>query len=504
MTAPDEVRSDVDTGMDGIPLGDLGLMVPVAPTSDTTDEISPPARLSAGPAAFRSPPDPGLIARNARTRLAIDRLIAEIDRALSDQVDAILHHPKFQRLEASWRGLIWIVRAADGVKGVRVRILNMTWNEVTRDIDRALEFDQSMLFDKIYTQEFDTPGGTPYGMIIGDYEVTKHPRDIATLRGLAGVVASAHAPMVMGCAASLFGLDGFRELTPTIDLSGIFERGEFSGWRQMRASSEDMRYLGGVLPRVVLRLPWRSDGGQAEGFVYDETTHERDARGWLWGSAAYALGVVVLRSYATYSWFVDIRGAGRDLPGGGLVDDMPVPWYRTDRVGVGSRLPVEVALSDRQEKELSDLGFIPLVPARLTPFAVFHSNQSAWLAPRYDKPAARVNARLSSMLQQVLCASRFAHFIKVMARDEVGSFRTATEIRRKLVDWIGQYCQRNDQASLEVKARFPLREAEIDVKELPSRPGSFTLVVRLQPQFQLDEIGASFNLVSTVRTREAA
>ena len=513
MAAPDEVPPSADTGPAGISLAELGFDLP-APAGDVagaaaleTDENAP--ALPVDEPVTQAPvvsvlTQAELDKRNAWTRRSIDRLIAAIDRMLSAQVDEILHHPKVQRLEASWRGIMWLIRTADGSKWIRIKLLNMTWMELTRDIDRALEFDQSQIFDKVYTQEFDTPGGIPYGLIIADYEPTKHPRDIATLRGLASAVGAAHTSTVLGCSPAVFGVDGFRELVSTIDITALFQRGEFTAWRGFCSSTEDARYLGFVLPRVLMRKPYRNDGYRADGFVYSEATHLRSGRGWLWGSAAYAFGVVVVRSFATYGWFADIRGAGRDLTGGGLVDDMPTPWFTTDRPGVGIRVPVEIQLTERQEKEFSDVGFLPLVPARLTAFAAFHSNQSAWQPPRYDKAAARMNAKLSSMLQQILCVSRFAHYIKVMARDEVGSFRTADECRDKLMKWLQTYTQSNDDASLEIKAKYPLRDADIEVTELVGKPGSFAVVARLQPQFQLDEIGANFNLVSTVRSQNAA
>lgn len=510
MAAPDEVPPSADTGPAGISLAELGLDLPT-PAADAAGVVAPdPIEPSAvEEPAIGAPVVPvfsqaELDERNAWTRRSVDRLIAAIDRLMSAQVDEILHHPKVQKLEASWRGVMWLIRTADGSKWVRIKLLNMTWMELTRDIDRALEFDQSQIFDKVYTQEFDTPGGIPYGLIIADYEPSKHPRDIATLRGLASAVGAAHTPTVLGCSPALFGVDGFRELVSTIDLGALFQRSEFTAWRGFCSSTEDARYLGFALPRVLMRKPYRNDGSRTDGFMYREATHLRSGRGWLWGSAAYAFAVVVLRSFVTYGWFADIRGAGRDLTGGGLVDDMPTPWFPTDRPGVGIRVPVEIQFTERQEKEFSDVGFIPLVPARLTACAVFHSNQSAWQPPRYDKAAARMNAKLSSMLQQILCVSRFAHFIKVMARDEVGSFRTADEVRNKLMKWLQTYTQSNDEASLETKAKYPLRDADIEVTELVGKPGSFAVVARLQPQFQLDEIGANFNLVSTVRTQNAA
>jgi type VI secretion system protein ImpD len=297
----------------------------------------------------------------------------------------------------------------------------------------------------------------------------------------------------------MFGIDHFRELVPTIDLSGMFQRPEFAGWRSLRSGTEDTRYLGIVFPRVLMRLPYRPDGTRADGFVYREAAHAGNAQHWLWGSAAYAFAAVTIRSFGTYGWFGDIRGAGRDRTGGGLVDDLPLPWFTTDRPGVAPRAPLETLLTERQERELSELGFIPLMPARLTSYVVFNSNQAIWQPTRYDRAAARANARLSSMLQQILCASRFAHYIKVIARDIIGATTTPETCKQRLADWIYQYTMGDSDASQEMKARYPLARSQIDIRELPAKPGHYALIARLQPQFQLDEMGATFNLISTVR-----
>lgn len=495
MTAPeDAVPTDtLDTA--GFALADAGLATAVA-------QPPPPADEAAGPpeAAGLSPQRrEELWRRNREITFRIDRVIAGIDRMLSRQVDEILHHSRFQRLEASWRGILWLSRMADGIKSVKVRILNLSWRELTRDLERAVEFDQSETFDRIYTQEFDMPGGEPYGLIVADYEPSKHPKDLETLRAFAGVVAAPHAPTVMGCSPAMFGIDRFRELVPTIDLDGMFKRPEFAAWRSLRSGTEDTRYLGIVFPRVLMRLPYRPDGLRADGFVYREAAHANDAQQWLWGSAAYAFAAVCIRSFATYGWFGDIRGAGRDRIGGGVVDELPLPWFSTDRLGVAPRHPVEMTLTERQERDLSELGFIPLMTARLTSYVVFNSNQAVWQPTRYDKAAARANARLSSMLQQILCASRFAHYIKVIARDIIGAQTTPEECQKRLSDWIYYYTMGDPDASIEMKAKYPLNKSQIEIRELPAKPGHYALIARLQPQFQLDEMGATFNLISTVR-----
>ncbi|MCC7427678.1 MAG: type VI secretion system contractile sheath large subunit [Alphaproteobacteria bacterium] len=485
---------------------------PLAPAPAGTGPALPaaalPAASLAGPAALpqRRADDEEAAIRRRRFAIAAtraDRVIAMIDRILARQVNEIIHHPRFQKLEASWRGLQWLVAQSDGARDVVVRVMNMSWAEVARDFDRALEFDQSQLFQKIYTEEFDTPGGTPYGLLICDYEVSQHPRDVAALRSLAGVAAASFAPAILSASPRLFQIEHFRALLPHLDLAGLFRRPDYTAWNSLR-KMDDSRFLGITLPRVVMRLPYKADGTRRDGFVFDEHHWQDEGAGWLWGSAAWAFGAIVIRSFSTYGWFGDLRGTQRDRAASGLVNALPTPYFETDRPGVAIRHPVEMQITERQERELSELGFIPLQAARMTPYLVFHSNQSVQMPQRYDRPAARANAKLSSMLQQIFCAARFAHFLKVIVRDKVGSFLTAREIEMQLQNWLTSYCMANDSASLETKALYPLRDGRVEVRELPGKPGHYACVAHLQPQFQLDEVSTVFRLVTQLAPRAAA
>lgn len=433
----------------------------------------------------------------------IDAVIAAIDRLLAAQVDAIIHHPRFQRLEASWRGIAWLVAGAGDARAVKLRVLSLSWHSLARDFERSVEFDQSNLFAKIYSNEFDMPGGEPFGLIVADYEPTAHPRDVTALRELAAVGAAAFCPIVLGCSPALFQLEHFTGLAPHIDLTGLFNGPSYRGWLSLRRN-EDCRFLAIALPRVLFRLPYRCDGTRADGFIYNEAVHGRSGEDWLWGSAAYAFAAITIRSFSSHGWFADLRGAPPDRASGGLVDQLPVPYFTTDRPGVAIRAPIEVAISERRERELAELGLIPLMPARLTPHLVFYSNQSLHQPARYDQAIARNNARLSAMLQQVLCAARFAHFLKVIIRDKIGSFATAEECQRRLTEWINGYCMANDHASEELKATYPLREARIEVNDIPGKPGHYACVAHLQPQFQLEEISAVFRLVTVLQEARAA
>jgi type VI secretion system protein ImpD len=436
-----------------------------------------------------------------RLLAALDRAVAEIDASLARQVNAIIHHPRFQRLEASWRGVRYLVAVADEVENVLVRVLHANWHELCRDLERAIEFDQSQAFQKVYNDEFGMPGGRPYGILVGDYEVqhriTPDHRtdDVAALKAMSAVAAAAFAPFIVGIAPAMLGLDSFRELTLPIDLPGTFRTPEYIRWKSLQ-EAEDSRFLGLALPRILLRRPYADDGSRIDGFRFEEDHDRTDERGHLWGSAGYAFASVVVRAFGRSGWFTDIRGARRDVEGGGLVVDLPVPCFETDRPGIATKYSTEVALSERQEKELADLGFIPLSKAKDTPYSVFYSNQSAQAHKKYETAAATVNARISAMLQYILCVSRFAHYLKVLARDKVGSFQTPEECEQFLRRWLQGYCNANDKAGPETLARYPLREGAVSVREPPGRPGIYQCTIHLRPHFQLDQVISEFKLVT--------
>jgi type VI secretion system protein ImpD len=440
-------------------------------------------------------------ARLDRDRLlaGLDRDIAALDRLLSRQVDAILHHPRFQRLESSWRGLRYLVDATEGDEAVRIRVLDLGWAALCRDLERALEFDQSQLFQKIYEDEFGTPGGEPYGLLLGDYAVQHrvdrhHPTDdVAALKSLSGVCAAAFAPMVLGCTPALLGLDHFGELTAPIRLTGLFDGPEYDRWRSLRAA-EDSRFLGVALPTVLMRDAHRDDGSGTQPFRYAEDVSAPDASGWLWASPVYAFGRIAVRAFIESRWFGSIRGARRDELGGGLVEDLPAPDYGTDRPGMAWRGPVSVAMPELRESELAEVGLMPLAAHQHTPFAVFRAVSSIQAPKRYDRAAATTNARLSSMLHYMLCVSRFAHLLKVMVRDKVGSFASPEECETYLHNKLIQYVQSRATASFLEKAKRPLREASVSVRELPGRPGVYSCTCHIVPHFQIDQVHSSFRL----------
>jgi type VI secretion system ImpC/EvpB family protein len=436
---------------------------------------------------------PPAVATKAEVARVLSRDIARIDELLSRQVNAILHHKAWQALEASWRGLHYLVQTLPEGEDIKVRVLNVSWKEVVRDQKNALEFDQSHLFRKVYEEEFGHPGGEPFGVLLGDYEIRhrlgpEYPYDdIETLKKLSSVAAAAFAPLITGVHPSFFGLDHFAKLDRPLNLSRIFELFEFLPWRTLR-QMDDARFLGLTLPRVLMRLPYSDDGSRVEEFRFHEEVKGPDLTRYLWGSSVYAFGSVLIRSFAESGWLAAIRGVQRGVSGGGLVTDLPVHSFGTERPGVAIKCSTDVVITDAQEKEFGDLGFIPLCHCHDTEFSAFYGNQSIQKAAKYDTPAATANARLSTMLQYILCVSRFAHYIKVICRDRIGALHGAADCEEFLRRWLMSYTTSSDNAGPEVKAKYPLREAKVQVRERPDKPGSYTCVVHLRPHYQLDQM----------------
>jgi len=439
--------------------------------------------------------DPAEMPRDTIVRM-LNRDVARIDALLTRQVNVILHHPRFQKLEASWRGLQYLVESLEDGVNIHVRVLDCDWRTMLRDLDKAIEFDQSQLFKRVYSEEFGNPGGEPYAVLLGDYEIRPGVTpgcpidDLQALRHLSQVAAAAFAPFVAGVHPTMFGLDSFTELQRPMDLSAIFHQAEFTRWRSLR-QTEDARFVGLVMPHILLRAPYDDRRKRVSGFRFKETTTSRDD--YLWGNAIYAFGAVLARAFAQSGWLADIRGVRQDLEEGGLVTGLPAVPYGTDRVHPATKFSTDVVISDTLEKDLAELGFISLCHCKYTEYAAFYSNPSIQDPKSYDREVATANARLSAMLQYILCVSRLAHYLKVMGRDKVGSFIESQDCESYLNTWLRKYITQDDEATSEMKARFPLRDASAQVRELPGKPGSYGCVIHLQPHYQLD------GMVSAVR-----
>jgi type VI secretion system protein ImpD len=412
----------------------------------------------------------------------------------------VLHAPTFQALEASWRGLLLLVDVVAKTRQVRLRLLDVTWPEICRDIESAVEFDQSHLFRLIYSGEIGTPGGQPYGLLVADFAVSHRTAleqpadDIAALHGLAAIGAASFCPIVMGASPLLLGMDGFGALAG-LDVADAHDGPTLIRWRALR-QREDTRFLGLVLPRVLMRPTYRPDDRRRiDGFRYAEDIGP-DGEGLLWGNAAFVFAIAVIRRFDQSGWFADLRGVPQDRLAGGLVTELPAYAFATDQHDIAAQAPVELRLSGVQEQQLSELGLVPVSVAPYTTSLLFNSNASLHAAPHFDRAEATWNARISSMLQYVLCVSRFAHFLLMMMRDRVGGFASAQDVQRQLNLWLSGYCLGSDGATDDMRSRFPLRDAGVEVHEIPGRPGMLGCTIRLQPHFQLDSIATSFRLVT--------
>jgi type VI secretion system protein ImpC len=424
---------------------------------------------------------------------AINQAIAKLDTLIGAQLDEILHDPAFLRLEGCWRGLWMLVSNLDENAKLMIRLLNISKDELRFDLEKAIEFDQSRLFKKIYEEEYGTFGGAPYSCLVADCEFGRGQADIALLTKLAQVAAAAHAPLIAGAHPSLFDLDSFVNLGVPRDLSLIFENTELGKWQSFR-ESEDARYVALTLPHMLMRAPYGPDTNPVNGLNYTEIVDGMDNSKFCWGNAAWALAQRIMNSAALYGWPAAIRG----VEGGGLVEDLPYYTFKTTDGDVALKCPVEVAISDRREKELSDLGFIALCHCKNRDYAAFFGTQTVQKPIHYNLPEANANAALSARLSYILAASRFAHYIKVIMRDKVGSFMSKGEVERYLNNWISQYVLLADVADPASKARFPLREARIDVVDIPGKPGSYKATVFLRPHYQLEELTASIRLVANL------
>ncbi|WP_452030075.1 type VI secretion system contractile sheath large subunit [Azospirillum palustre] len=429
---------------------------------------------------------------------AINHRIAQIDELISLQLNEVLHHEDFQKLEATWRGLNYLVMNSETGKQLKIRVLNSSRKDLQKDLDSAVEFDQSALFKMVYEAEYGTLGGTPYSVLIGDYEFGRHPQDISLIEKISNVAAAAHAPFIAAASPKMFDMDSFSELSGPRDLSKIFETAEMTKWRSFRAS-EDSRYVALVMPHTLLRLPYGPKTVPVEGVNFVEDVDGRDHSKYLWGNASWALGARITDAFAKYGWTAAIRG----VEGGGRVGGLPTHTFKTDEGDVALKCPTEIAITDRREKELNDLGFISLVHCKNTDYAAFFGGQTANKPKVYNTNEANANARLSAMLPYMLVSSRFAHYLKVMLRDKIGSFTTRGNVQSYLNTWIGNYILLDDDASQDMKARFPLREARVDVYEVPGRPGVYRANVFLRPHFQLEELSASIRLVAELPAPEA-
>ncbi|KEQ12258.1 type VI secretion system contractile sheath large subunit [Endozoicomonas numazuensis] len=442
----------------------------------------------------------GTVSWDRNLTKTINSAVDAIDAAISKQLSAIMHHEKFQKLEGSWRGLNHLVMNSETSANLKLRMLNVSKRELFKDLDKAVEFDQSQTFKKIYEEEFGIAGGEPYACIIGDYEFTSHPEDIDLLTNMSNVAAAGFCPFVSAAGSEMFGFDDYTELSKPRDLAKIFESQEYIKWRSFR-DSEDSRFVNLVMPRVLSRLPYGANSKTVEAFNFEELPLDESGMAadvehdqYTWMNAAYVMGTTLTKSFAENGWCTAIRGA----EGGGKVEGLPSHVFKSDDGDMDQKCPTEIGITDRREAELSNQGFLPLCHYKNTDYSVFFGAQTTQKPKVFDNPDATANASISARLPYIMATGRIAHYLKVMGRDKIGSFMEAKDVERWLNQWIAQYTNGNPDASAEMKARYPLAEARVEVKENPGAPGSYSAVAYMRPWLQMEELTTSLRMVANI------
>ncbi len=428
----------------------------------------------------------------------INQGIAAIDDVVSKQLAVIMHDKDFQKLEGSWRGLNYLVMNSETSKSLKLKVLNFSKRDLFKDLDRAVEFDQSQVFKKIYENEFGMPGGEPYGALIGDYQFTNHPEDIDLLQNMAGVASAAFAPFITSPSSELFGFDDWTEMAKPRDLEKIFDAKEYIKWNSLR-ESEDSRFITMCMPQSLARLPYGEATKPVEEFGYEEVALGPKGKSisvphdeYCWMNAAYVMGTKLTDAFAKFGWCTAIRG----VENGGKVEDLPTHIFTSDDGDTDVKCPTEIAITDRREAELSKLGFLPLCHFKNTDYSVFFGAQSVQKPQKYDRPAASANAEISARLPYIMASSRFAHYLKAIARDKIGSFKEREDVEKWLNRWIMNYVSADESPDEKTKARLPLADAKIEVKEVPGQPGVYNAVAHLRPWLQLEELTTSLRMVA--------
>ncbi len=428
----------------------------------------------------------------------IQSIIAELDKKLSEQVNLIMHHEDFKSLEGTWRGLSHLVNNTETDEKLKIRILNISKKDLGKTIKKfkGTAWDQSPLFKKMYEDEFGTPGGEPFGCLVGDYHFDHTPPDVEILSGMAQIGSAAHAPFIAGASPNTMNMESWQELGDPRDLTKIFQTPEYAAWRSLR-DSEDAKYLGLAMPRFLSRLPYGSKTSPVEEFDFEEDTEGADHSKYVWSNSAFAMATNITRAFKMYGWCARIRGA----ESGGMVEGLPCHTFPTDDGGVDMKCPTEIAITDRREAELAKNGFMPLSHWKNTDYAVFVGAQSLQKPTTYDDADATANANLAARLPYLFATCRFAHFLKCMVRDKIGGFKEREDMEMWLNTWISKFCC-DSKSSEEMKAKFPLAAAEVKVEEVAGNPGYYTSKFFLRPHYQLEGLTVSLRLVSKLPSQK--
>ena len=428
----------------------------------------------------------------------IQSIIAEIDKKLSEQINLIMHHEDFKALEGTWRGLHHLISNTETDEKLKIKVFNISKKDLGKTIKKfkGTAWDQSPLFKKMYEDEFGTPGGEPYGCLVGDYFFDHTPPDVEILSGMAQIASAAHAPFLAGSSPNVMNLESWQQLGDPRDLTKIFQTPEYAGWRSLR-DSEDSKYIGLAMPRFLSRLPYGSKTSPVEEFDFEEDTEGADHNKYVWSNSAFAMATNVTRAFKLYGWCARIRGA----ESGGMVEGLPCHTFPTDDGGVDMKCPTEIAITDRREAELAKNGFMPLSHWKNTDYAVFVGAQSLQKPAAYDDADATANANLAARLPYLFATCRFAHYLKCMVRDKIGGFKERSDMEMWLNNWISKFCC-DSKSSEEMKAKFPLAAAEVKVEEVAGNPGYYTSKFFLRPHYQLEGLTVSLRLVSKLPSQK--
>jgi type VI secretion system protein ImpC len=425
--------------------------------------------------------------------VSIQSLIGELDRKLSEQINLIVHHEDFKQLEGTWRGLYHLVSNTETDEMLKIRVLNVSKADLGRTLKKykGVAWDQSPIFKRLYEDEYGSPGGQPYGCILGDYYFDHRPQDVELLAGMAQIAAAAHAPFLSAAAPTTMNMDSWSELSDPRDLTKIFQTPEYASWRSLR-DSEDSRYLGLTMPRFLSRMPYGARTNPVADFAFEEDVEGADHNKYIWSNSAYAMGTNITRAFKLWGWCAQIRGT----ESGGMIEGLPVHTFPTDDGGVDMKCPTEIAITDRREAELAKNGFMPLSHYKNTDYAVFIGAQSLQKPTVYEDPDATANANLAARLPYLFATCRFAHYLKCMVRDKIGSFKERSDMERWLNDWIKRFCVDSSTASESQKAQRPLADASVEVADVEGNPGYYNAKFFLRPHYQLEGLTVSLRLVS--------
>ncbi len=431
---------------------------------------------------------------------SVSAAVEALDAQISKQLAAIMHNEAFRKLEGSWRGLHHLVSKSETGESLKLRVLNCSKRDLSKDFEKATEFDQSTLFKMIYETEFGSPGGAPYGALIGDYEFENHSDDVALLESLSGVAAASFCPFLSAASPRLLGFSSWQELSKPRDLKTIVDSVEYTKWMSFR-DSEDSRFVVLTMPRTLARLPYGRNTKPIDEFGFEEVAlspkgtsiavpHDQ----YCWMNTAYVLGGKLTAAFAKTGFCTAIRG----YENGGLVEGLPTHIFSTDEGDVDLKCPTEIAITDRRSKELSDMGFLSLDHYKGKDYAVFFGGQTTQRPKKYDRPAATENAQICARLPYVMATSRFSHYLKVMGRDWIGSFKEAEDMGVAIDRWIHNYVSADANPSAETRASLPLREARVEVKAVPGKPGAYDAIVFMRPWLQFEELTASMRMVARI------